>query len=337
MQSTSNPQQTDPHDVFVIEPEVSLAARTDKAPLDVLYDVLRDHSQPRHAADIERLDIKPSDIRLSNPAPADSELRIAPDFSAGNEASPTPDSNGIQLGETEISAHRPAPGKFARGVVMCLFALGSAICAAAWQHFGDDAKTMLAQWTPAFALASTPSAEKTAVVAQQAPAATDAAAVTDQATTQPAPATQANATTAATAATLVSDSSQQVQSMARDLAAMGAQINELKATVAELKASQSQAPQTQASREPARTEARLADPVVPVVPLQRPRIVMPPAHAATAPIRKPKQVFPYAPIAPSQAAAAPVPQPAAVPAQVASQPQTAEDGGPVVRPPLPLH
>src|SRR4029077_5430114 len=141
MQSTQNPQQTDPHDVFVIEPDVSLAARANKAPLDVLKDLLIDHSQPRHS-DIERLDFKPSDIRNSNPASPDSELRIAPDFSAGSEASPPPDANGIQLGETEISARQPAPGKFARRVVMGLFALGSAVCAAAWQHYGDDAKTM---------------------------------------------------------------------------------------------------------------------------------------------------------------------------------------------------
>jgi hypothetical protein len=333
MQSTPNPQQTDPHDVFVIEPDVSLAARADKAPLDVLYDVLRDHSQPRHA-DIERLDIKPSDVRLSNPASVDSELRIAPDFSAGSEASPPPDANGIQLGETEISARQPAPGKFARRVVMGLFALGSAVCAAAWQHYGDDAKTMLAQWAPTFALASTPPVEKPAVAAQSS-ASPIQTAVADQASAQSASSVQAVANAAP-------DPSQTLQSMARDLAAMGQQISELKATIEQLKANQAQASQTQPTqapvspREPVRTEARLTEPTAPLV---RPRIVMPPAHAAVAPVRKPKQVFPYAPIAPAspQAATAPVPQTAAAPAQAAPHAQTAEDGGPVVRPPLPLH
>ncbi len=332
MQSTPNPQQTDPHDVFVIEPDVSLAARAGKAPLDVLYDVLRDHSQPGHA-DIERLDIKPADIRLSNPASPDSELRIAPDFSAGSEASPPPDGNGIQLGETEISAHRPAPGKFARRVVMGLFALGSAVCAAAWQHYGDDAKTMLAQWTPAFALASTPPAERPAAAAQLA--------VADQASAQP-------ASSVAAVANAAPDPSLALQSMARDLAAMGQQISELKATIEQLKASQGQASQLQPTqapvppREPVRTEARLTEPAAApptAAPLVRPRIVMPPAHATAAPVRKPKQVFPYAPIAaaPPPAASAPVSQAAVAPAQAASPPQTAEDGGPVVRPPLPLH
>ena len=325
-----NPQQADPHDVFVIEPDVSLAARADKAPLDVLYDVLRDHSQPRRA-DIERLDIKPSDIKLSNPASLDLELRIAPEVSVGSEASPIPDANGIQLGETEISAHQPAPGKFARGVVMGLFALGSAVCAAGWQHYGDDAKTMLAQWTPAFALASTPPAEKPAIAAP--------AAVADQASAPSASSVQAVANAAPAAA---ADPSQALQSMARDLAAMGQQISELKATIEQLRANQAQASQLQSTqapvppREPVRTEARLTEPTAPLV---RPRIVMPPAHATAAPVRKPKQVFPYAPIAaaPSQAAPAPVSQTAVAPAQAAPPLQTAEDGGPVVRPPLPLH
>ena len=333
MQSTPNPQQTDPHDVFVIEPDVSLAARADKAPLDVLYDVLRDHSQPSRA-DIERLDINPSDIRLSNPASPESELRIAPDFSAGSEASPIPDVHDIKLGATDISAQQPASGKFARTAVMGLFALGSAICAAAWQHYGDEAKTMLAQWTPAFALASTPPAEK--------PAGAQAA-VADQASAESASSLQAFAN-AVPAAAAAADPSPALQSMTRDLAAMGQQISELKATIEQLKANQAQGSQLQPTqapvspREPVRTEARLTEPTPPLV---RPRIVMPPAHATTAPARKPKQVFPYAPIAPatSPAAAAAPASPAVAPAQMhaASPPQTAEDGGPVVRPPLPLH
>ena len=46
MQPTPNLRDTDPHDVFVIEPDVSLAARADKASLDLLYDVLSRPSDP---------------------------------------------------------------------------------------------------------------------------------------------------------------------------------------------------------------------------------------------------------------------------------------------------
>ena len=315
MQSTPNLRDADPHDVFVIEPDVSLAARADKAPLDVLFDVLSNPSAPRSAAP---------------------EVRIAPDFSASS-AAPSIDAavretvadelpvseirpDDIKLGETEIDAHQPSGGKFARGVVMALFALGSAVAAAAWQHYGDDAKAMMARYAPPFALASFASAEKPATSEP----ATAAAVQAPTANTAASPAAE---TAAPAIAAVSSEQAQLIQSMARDLAAMGQQITELKASVEQLKASQQQL-----ASAPARTtEARLTEPAAP-----RPRIVPPPSpapvHAATAPVRKPKpQVFPYAPIAPTsaqQAAAGPPPM------QIAPK---AEDGGPVVRPPMPLH
>ena len=307
MQSTPNLRDTDPHDVFVIEPDVSLAARADKASLDLLYDVLS---------------------RPSDPAPVrpDPELRIAPDFATHTSVPPVAvahapvaddiPANDIQLGETEISAHQPQTGRLARRAVMGLFALVSATGAAAWQHYGDDAKAMVANWTPPFTLASTPK-----------PATTEPAPAVQVAADQITAPLSVSAQPAVNAAPAIaaSEPTQQLQSMARDLAAMGQQISELKATIEQLKASQAQT-----ASAPARTtEARLADPLV------RPRIVPPPpapVHAAVAPVRKPKQVFPYAPIAP----APPPPQQAAATAPVQIAPQ-AEDGGPVVRPPMPLH
>ncbi len=315
MQSTPNLRETDPHDVFVIEPDVVLAARADnKAPLDQLYDVLS---------------------RSSDPRASDAEVRIAPDFSA---AAPSVDAtarasadDGIQLGETEISAHQPTTSRFAKRIVMGLFAVGSAFAAAAWQHYGDDATAALASFIPPFTLTSTPPADKPAAAAPAIQAS-----VADQAATQPASLAQPAENTAPAAAAVAPDQSQLIQSMARDLAAMGQQINELKASIEQIKASQ-----PQAAREPAKTaDVKTVEPIQ----LQRPKIVMPPARttaAAVAPIRKPKQVFPYAPIAPAplppQAAAAALPQTAVAPAQAAPQAQTAEDGGPVVRPPMPLH
>ena len=106
---------------------------------------------------------------------------------------------------------------------------------------------------------------------------------------------------------------------------MGQQINELKAGIEQIKASQPQ----MAS---APTEAKLAEPKAAEPVLTRPRIVPPPPHAAVTPVRKPKQVFPYAPISPTS-----LPQRAAAPVQIAPPVQAAEDGGPVVRPPMPLH
>jgi TolA-binding protein len=132
-------------------------------------------------------------------------------------------------------------------------------------------------------------------------------------------------------AAVAPEQAQQLQSMARDLAAMGQQISDLKATIEQLKTSQAQMAQAQMTSAPAKTtEARLTEPAPRLAePAPRPRIAPPPAppvHAATTGLRRPKQVFPYAPIAPAS-------PPQAAPAQV----QAAEDGGPVVRPPMPLH
>ena len=294
MQSTPNLRDTDPHDVFVIEPDVSLAARADKAPLDLLYDVLS---------------------RPSDPAPVrpDPELRIAPDFAPHASVPPVAVAhapvaddipvNDIRLGETEISAHQPRTGKFASRAVMGLFALASATGAAAWQHYGDDAKAMLAQYAPPFAqvFSATPSKPAEPSVVQ--------ASAADQAAAQPA---------TAEAASTAPDQAQTIQSMARDLAAMSQQITELKATVEQLKAAQQQ---PVASASPAAmqillqvspatraAEARLTEPTPPIT---RPRIVPPPAQPAHSTVstlaRRPKQTFPYQPIAP----APPPPQQAA--------------------------
>ena len=310
MQSTPDLRDNDPHDVFVIEPDVSLAARADKAPLDQLYDVLSRSSEPM-------------------PLRPDPELRIAPDFSLSTSVpsvavarEPVADDipfNDIKLGDTEISAHQPVASKLARRAAMGLFALVSATGAAAWQHYGDDAKAMVSNWTPSFALASSASPSKPAT---SDPSVIQASAA-DQAATQPA---TAEVTSAA-------DPTQTIQSMARDLAAMGQQITELKATVEQLKATQQQ-PVATVSPAARAAEARLTEPAPPVT---RPRIVPPPAqpaHSTTATLaRRPKQAFPYQPIAP----APPPPQQAAAaappPMQIAPR---AEDGGPVIRPPMAL-
>ena len=97
---------------------------------------------------------------------------------------------------------------------------------------------------------------------------------------------------------------------------MSKQVEELKATIAQLRTSQASA----ARELPKAPEARVA---AAVPPAPRP---------ATAPVRKPK------PAAPAQAAY--VQPPVAAPAQAQPAPppppQLADDGAPVIRPPMPL-
>ena len=123
----------------------------------------------------------------------------------------------------------------------------------------------------------------------------------------------------------------QLQSMAQDLAAMTRQVEELKASIAQLRTSHAQM-----AREVAKaTEARASE-ARPPEQAARPRVAavppVPPPRAAAPPARKPP---------PAQAAYIPPvqplpPPPAPAQAQPAPPPQLADDGAPVVRPPMPL-
>jgi hypothetical protein len=310
MLSTLNTKESDPHDVFVIDPEVVLAARGDRAPTTARAEV-------NHAPEPE------SYAAPSAPAPAlDTSFRVTA-------------SDHIQL------PSEPSPfAKWAKRAAMAfVLALLSAFAAAAWKHHGDTAKQMMAQWIPQISLLSSlssrPSGDSTAAE-QSAPPADQTApeqpaapavqtASTDQAATQPDTPTQAQPAAAAApnpTAALSADPSQLLQSMAHDLAAMGQQIEQLKASIAQLKAGQDQIARDMAKNSEARVSAQAV----------QPRASPPPRPVAAAPVRRPKP--PAYPPAQSAAAAAPL-APAPAPVQTLPEPP-AQDGGPVVRPPMPV-
>jgi hypothetical protein len=331
MQSTPTLKDTDPHDVFAIE--TLLHAHAEKAP------------------------------PLAHDPAAAPQVHVTPPISAGAptpQVEPTfraPDARDIQLenvrpSEIKVDGLKP-PGerptaKWVKRVVMALLGLCGAMAAAAWQHYGDQATAMAAEWAPPFVLAALPSATKPATAEQpSAPAAETTA--TDQAAAQPAaaPAQPEPAATTAAAATAAAPAappteSAQLQSMAQDLATMGQQVEELKATIAQLKASQAQM-----TRELAKASEAKAVEARPAEQNLRPRVsaLTPPAPrpAAPPPVRKPKPAYSYspsyspAPIAAAPTAPLPPPAQAAAPLPPAPPKQTiADDGEPVVRPPMPL-
>jgi chemotaxis protein histidine kinase CheA len=333
MQSTPNPKETDPHDVFVIE--TLLHAHAEKAP-----PLAHDPAAPSAAPQVH---VAPP-ISVGAPTP-----QLEPTFR-------DPDVRDIpveNVGPSEIKVDglkplgEPAAAKWAKRVIMALLGLCGAVTAAAWHHYGDQAKAVAAEWAPPFVLAALPSATGPAVAEQASAPATEAA-TTDQTAAQPAAAAapaQPNPTaTTATAAAAPSAESSQMQSMAQDLATMGQQVEELKATIAQLKASQ-----TQMAREYAKASEAKAGETRPAEQNLRPRVsaLTPPTPqrpAAPPPVRKPKPAaYSYSP-APAAAApvtatpAAPLPPPqAAAPLSPAPPRQTiADDGEPVVRPPMPL-
>jgi hypothetical protein len=345
------PEETDPHDIFVIEPDVVLAARVDQPLAEPSPN--RTGPAPKEASPVE--DIM-GDI-LSRPSTP--KLRVVPDISVAAPVRPVKPARPVDTpfrataatadaiaNEIKIPGDihpnvKPPRGAWAkRAAFGFLFALGSAAAAEGWDRYGDTARQMIADWTPALAQPSSPPAATAATTASQPSSPAAEAAVTDQTPAPPAPAAMQPAPDAAASTPAApAASAQTLQSMTGDLAAMGQQIEELKASIAQLKAGQEQMAQ-QISRDIVKNavarnaEAKASE----VRPPERPHVLGTPPRPLQPPMRKP----PHDAYAPPPTAAAinlpPPPYPArppiAAPAPIDSE---APDGGPVVRPPMPLH
>ena len=318
MQSTLTLKDADPHDIFLIEPEIVRALRASKASSDLAHDA-------KTAPSAQQAEVAPSvapDI-----APGMALPRVEPSFRAA-----AVDDIKVANERIKLPADRPAMGKLTKRVAMGLFALASASAAAAWQHYGDTAKAAIADHVPPFVLAWSQPAEKPAAAEQPGAPAVEAAAA-DQGTAQPAQAAEPVVSAAAP------DTTPSLQTMSRDLASMGQQIEQLKASIAQLKAGQDQMSREMAKTSDARTAEARTSGAMTSVPGLRPKPPAPPVRAAAVPVRKPKPASsalpPPAAAAYPQAAAAP-PSPPATAAPAPQSPATAEDGGPLVRPPMPL-
>ncbi|QWG11277.1 hypothetical protein KMZ29_16115 [Bradyrhizobium sediminis] len=303
MQSTLKPREADPHDDFAIVPDAVPAAWADK----VLADITGDTASPL----LDRQPPDESSAAAGTPAPT-----VDTTFRATDTA------------DVEVRGGRPSTRRWAATAAWAfMLALCSGLAVAAWQHYGDAAGQMISNWTPSFAVNSSPPPQQADTPSVQASAADrtppQAAAPQALAPAQP-------AESAAPAAAALAPDTAQLQAMARDVAAMSQQIEQLKASIDQLKASQqaissdiarTSATQTSATRTPAtKSSERNVRPKMPPPP---------PLRSAAAPSRPPMPAYPSAP-----AAAAPLPQaapPAAPPPAVVST-----DDEPVLRPPMPL-
>jgi hypothetical protein len=217
MQSTLISRESDPHDAFVVEPDVVLAARADHAPPDPISSLLTPpaHPAPELAArPAPELAARPAPELAARPAPELATRPAPPPVPPVDTASRAPANNDIQIPrDIHVSGQRPPRGKWAgRVTIGFLFALGSAAAAEGWNHYGDTAgdtvKAVVANWTPFTLAAQRTAATSTAAqpaapvaaadqtsaqpapTAQPAPAAQPAQDTTSQASAQPAPAAQ---------------------------------------------------------------------------------------------------------------------------------------------------
>ena len=285
MQSTPNPNQTDPDDVLVIAPDIVLVARSDKA-----------HDAISRASD--------------------SQTHIAPDFSAGPSVLPVDTTfRAAAVNDVKVRGDRRSiGGRVIRACIGFLLAICLAVAASLWQSYGDAAKQIVARWVPQFALSSSSP--------QDNPGQQGAAAVQASAAKAVPPAQTAAEGVASAGATLSAESTQLLQSMAGDLAHAQQEIEQLKASIAELKANQQQMSRDTAKVSEARvseakaSEARIAEAKVSEQNL-RSRLSAAVRRSAVASARKP---IPPAP-PPQTAAAPPLPPATAQPqAELAPRP-----------------
>lgn len=317
MQSTPNSKVADPHDLFVIEPDVVLAARPDK-------------DGPARAADA----VRPSrdrEVQMGSPAAAP-----APAVDATFRATAA---NGGRAASDDNSLGRWAGS----AMVAIALAVCSAVSAAAWQRYGDQAGEMLARLVPHFSMPFSVTDKPAAAGPASTPAAPPAAAKDQPAGTPAAAAEPAKGSEAAAAPASppAPDSAQALQSISHDLAGVSRQIGELKASIEQLKASQEQL-----SHEIARiSEAKAAEARLAETRLAEAKAAEKAERAAQQRLRQrtslPRPVSP--PLrrpAPVTTMAPPRPAMTSPPAQLQFQPLPQMSGeaqdDPVVRPPMPV-
>jgi hypothetical protein len=128
---------------------------------------------------------------------------------------------------------RPSQGRPAlRGLIGLLLTAGICTAAFAWQSYGETVRPMISRWVPQLAAASSSPPETPKHADQQSPPAVQLAAA-DATVSQLPPPAQTAPQDAATAP-IAAEQTQLLQTMARDLASVQQEIEQLKASQAEL-------------------------------------------------------------------------------------------------------
>jgi hypothetical protein len=207
---------------------------------------------------------------------------------ADDAACHPPAANNIQ-----VPGDRPWFGRSAvRGFVGLLLAACICVAAVAWQSYGNAAKPIIARWAPRFVLSSSLPLENPVPPAQQS---TPVVQTSAAAAAPPQPAPLAQTAAKGVAPTAAPESAQLLQSMARDLATAGREIEQLKASIEQLRINQEQmtrdnaraAEQFKASQEQmARDIANASEQSL------RPKMSAPPPRPTATPTRKPVPIRP---------------------------------------------
>jgi hypothetical protein len=316
MQSTLKPKPTDdPHDFLVVPPDAVRVVPGEEELSDLLRAAARQQADPQIHAE-------QGSAAASPVPPVDTTFRP----SAVNDV----------LG----SGGGPSIGRrMGRAFAALLLAACIGAMAVGWQAFGYAGKKLIVKWTPQFVLTSL-SMDKWGL---SAPSTSPSPEADTADASQPAALARSEPeAVAASAASQSPDSPQSLQSMARDLASVSQEVEQLKASIEQLKTSQLQmsrdvakasenkasenkAPENRVSEQNAR--ARMLAPSRPVVARAHKPAPYPPAQAYP----PPQAAAPYVP----QAYVPRQPEPSPL-SPAAGQPQPEPGFEPVPRPPMPV-
>jgi hypothetical protein len=315
MHSTLNPKPIDdPHDFVVVAPDDVRVAPAEEELSNLLRQAARHHSGPQTRTQ--------SGLLADAAVPAvDTTFR------------PAVANNAQLLGQRRSIARRVLRAFGALLLAACIGVAGIA-----WQS--DAAKKMIAKVATQLFLIASLSPEKSGPPAQPAAPAV-VAADANGASPQLAPVAQTAPQAVAPPAAAPSADSAQLQSMARDLASAGQEIEQLKASIEQLKASQQQMSRDMAKSSENKASENRASENKASEQSARPRMSALPPRPAAARARKP--IAPYPP--PQAAAASTLPPTAApyyAPRQIEPPPQTTAppltdpELASVPRPPMPV-
>jgi len=207
-----------------------------------------------------------------------------------------------------IKLSQPSRGRpMLRGLLGLLLTAGICSAAFAWHSYGETVRPMIAQWVPQLAAASSSPSEAPKLAADQSQPAVQLAAADSAVSQLPSPAQTASQDAAA--APIAAEQTQLLQTMARDLASVQQEIEQLKASQVELaresaraaeqlKANQEQLARVIAStseqnlrpRTPAATASANASP--PIANAARKPVAAPAATQARVQARAPVQLQP---------------------------------------------
>jgi hypothetical protein len=302
----------DPHDIVAVPPDAVRVAPSN--PEEELSDLL--HQAARFRADTQTGAALPAGVAVP---PVDTTFRPAA-------------VNDIPVaGERRSMARRAG-----RAAIPLLLAACAGLAAVAWKSYGDAAIKQIAKVTTQLVLTTSLPPEDSS----RAPAiAADAANPASSQSASPAAAGAAAPAAAATA-----DTTPSLQSMARDLANLGQEVELLKASLAELRAGQPPVSRDVAkSSEVRASEQNLRPrpappPRVAAAPARRPMPPPPPPPQASSAPALPPAAAPYPAPAPYYASRQPdyAPRPFEPQPQPAAEPLTDPELSSVPRPPMPL-